>query len=258
MERSRDYFGMDGGNLLAVVREAKEMVKLLGLAPAATRDWSVPVFIWLTRPTFRWGIFRTPTLRSVKDLLRTDERLQRYPEVVEIMNLSRAAFGRDNFWDQVTKVARVASTTTVPVDYAARWIYVHMLRKNKKDPFADRDLLGLGGKFAQIAFHAVHLSYLVKTYPIVLEVPASVSDANRPAALAKMELLTQCILNPRKNYQTFEVEGQNTLLMTIPEATRLLVQHAIDLRNDFYCPEIKGISAAAPDSGCWSCGIDIP
>ena len=56
----------------------------------------------------------------------------------------------------MTKVGLVASAMTVPVDYAARWIYVQMLRKNKKDPFADRDLLGLGGQSTQIAFHAVH------------------------------------------------------------------------------------------------------
>ena len=132
VERARDYFGMDGGNLLAVVREAKEMVKSLGLVSPAARDLSQPVFAWLTDPKFRWGVFRTPTLRTVKDLLRTDERVQRYPEVLEIMNLCRAAFGRDNFWDQTGKVSMIASSTSVPLDYVARWIYVQMMRKTRR------------------------------------------------------------------------------------------------------------------------------
>ena len=50
VEATRDYFGMDGGSLLAVVHEAKRMLKALGLAPAQTRDWSKPVLDWLTRP----------------------------------------------------------------------------------------------------------------------------------------------------------------------------------------------------------------
>ena len=96
VEHARDYLGMDGSNLLNVVNEAKEMVKLLGTV-VGERDYSVAVHTWLIRPDLPWGMARTPTLRMCKDMLRINDRLQAHPQIRDIAHQARARYGRDNF-----------------------------------------------------------------------------------------------------------------------------------------------------------------
>ena len=56
------------------------------------------------------------------------------------------------------------------VGYAARWMYAHMLPKNRRDPFKQRELDGKDGKLAQIGFHGRHLECMAEHYAMVLDV----------------------------------------------------------------------------------------
>ena len=144
----------------------------------------------------------------------------------------------------ISKIRTVTQSQSLAVErvaYAAQWIYAHMLHKNNKDPYQQRELEGKDGKLAQLNFHAQHLEHLISTHHVIFDVPATVSVEKRSDAVAKMELLKKCVVDPLLNYQTFEgPPKQTTLLTTISQAANLLMKHAIDLRNDVYRPEIKG------------------
>jgi hypothetical protein len=97
-------------------------------------------------------LFHVPSLRVVTDLLVNWDTVQSNLNAKAIMDKALHKFGRDNLFDSPTKVAAVIGKCVdqSALTYLCEWIYAHMLRNNKKDPYTLEDLRNRNGACSQI------------------------------------------------------------------------------------------------------------
>lgn len=260
-ERLRDFFGFTAKNLMLICGQVKKILtqKGPGKQSASAKD----VWTWLVKSgNVNWGMFRTPSEKVVRCHLSNFELLERNPACKVIMDEALVQFGRDNLFDIPSTVNTLLHKCETVNDmvYAFKWLYGYMLRKKVKAPFSEQQEIAVqGGVLAQCHWARRYKTYLLKTYPAVVQEPQSTEAAGSPAAVsvapgflatgsvAKQPInlrsrAKSCMLDPLFLYQTLEGPNRSqTFLTALPsEALRKMLAHVSDIDRGVYATEIKG------------------
>ena len=132
-ERLRDFCGLDQGNLMRIAAEVRKLIE--SESPGKLVASADEVHTWMKNPNnIRWGLYHVPTLRTVKDLLRNWESLNKIPEALTILDRARCEFGRDGLFDWPTKLNTIlekGQQNAALIVYLMESLLTVMLRKKK-------------------------------------------------------------------------------------------------------------------------------
>ena len=179
-------------------------------------------------------------------MLQNGAAIKRNQPVAQIMDRARAQFGRDNHFDFPTKIRTLLSGTRgsdSQLHFVCNWIFAHMLRTKKKDPFSESQLEGKSGVIAQCLWMQRHIMHLLQTYPHSLkDDTAQVVQAVSADITPWWKTARLCLDSPLDMYELLEGPmRRKTWLQSLPTVpARLLMTHALDLYSYTYAPEIRG------------------
>ena len=139
-ERLRDFCGLDQGNLMRIAAEVRKVI--VSQTPGKVAASATDVHTWMTNPdNIRWGLYHVPTLRTVKDLLRNWDSLNKIPEALTILDRAKCEFGRDSLFEWPTKLNNIlekAQQNPALIIYIMETLFTIMLRKKPKPILCSR------------------------------------------------------------------------------------------------------------------------
>lgn len=165
-ERLRDFCGLDQGNLMRIAAEVRKLIE--SQSPGKLAASAHDVHTWMKNPdNIRWGLYHVPTLRTVKDLLRNWDSLNKIPEALTILDRARCEFGRDSLFEWPTKLNTIlekAQQNPALTIYIMETLLTIMLRKKAKNPFSAADLKEKGGVVDILLWQRRYLAHLLQEY----------------------------------------------------------------------------------------------
>ena len=136
VEDQREYFGLDLGRLMCVVKEAKKYVSLERQGQNLTEKvQNTHVSEWLAAKVKWSDPKRCPSAATVGQLLQIASSLSHASKAQAAMALARAHFGRATLFDEYSKVLILCqrSTTSEDLDFLAEFLAVKALRTNNAE-----------------------------------------------------------------------------------------------------------------------------
>ena len=134
-ERLRDFCGLDQGNLMRIAAEVRKLIE--SESPGKLAASADEVHTWMKNPdNIRWGLYHVPTLRTVKDLLRNWDSLNKIPEALTILDRARCEFGRECLFEWPTKLNTIlekGQQNPALIIYIMESLLTIMLRKKAKN-----------------------------------------------------------------------------------------------------------------------------
>ena len=165
-ERLRDFCGLDQGNLMRIAAEVRKLIQ--SESPGMLTASADEVHTWMKNPdNIRWGIHHVPTLRTVKDLLRNWDSLNKIPEALTILDQARCEFGRDSLFEWPTKLNTIlekSQQNPALLVYIMESLFSIMLRKNAKNPLSALELKEKGGTIDILLWQRRYLAHLLQEY----------------------------------------------------------------------------------------------
>ena len=147
-ERLRDFCGLDQGNLMRIAAAVRTLIE--SQSPGKVAASAAEVHTWMLNPdNIRWGLYHTPTLRTVKDLLRNWDSICKIPEALTLLDRAKCHFGRDSLFESPTKLKNIldkSQQSPVLILYIMETLLTTMMRKKAKNPFSAAGLKEKGGR----------------------------------------------------------------------------------------------------------------
>ena len=157
-------------------------------------------------------MYHVPTLRTVKDLLRKWDALNKIPEALTILGRAKREFGRDNLFEWPTKLNNIlekGQQNPALIIYIMETLLTVMWRTEAKNPFSAADLKEKGGVIDVILWQRRYLANMLQEYSKMCEV------AETAAKLIKT--LRRAILSPVAMYELTEGDARDmTFAQTLP------------------------------------------
>ena len=235
-ERLRDFCGLDQGNLMRIAAEVRKLIERQ--TPAKVTVSVDEVHAWMKNPdNIRWGFHHVPSLRTVKDLLRNWDTVNKMPEVLTILDRARCEFGRDSLFESVTKLNCIlmkGQQNPALITYIMEAVYTVMLRKKAKNPFSLLELQDKGGTVDILLWQRRYLAHLLQDYSGMFTVAESVAKP--------LMTLREVVMSPLAMYELTLGESRDvTFAQALPnEALRLFFKHAQEVLTGYYTAELKG------------------
>ena len=246
VERLRDFCGLDASNLMRICAQVRELLqkKTMGRALPTSKQ----VHEWMTESeNIQWGLYHAPSLRTVSNMLANWDAVKNNKTALQIMDKARQVFGRDNLFDWPTKIGVIVSKTeNNQLAYVCEALFMHMRRKNSKDPVSVEELKSKGGTVQRLLWQRRYISKMVTEFPNMLQT----TDA---ASVSKLRAVARLLQSPSELFE--KTEGKNrdpTWLTTLPnEALRIFAKHVLDIMQGFYTPELKGALSSTNKNWNW-------
>ena len=106
------------------------------------------VHTWITNAdNIKWGLYHVPSLRTVKDHLKTWDAINSVAEALTILDRAKCEFGRESLFEVPTNLNTIlqkAGQTATLIVYIMESLLATMLRRNAKIPFTTGDLKDKG------------------------------------------------------------------------------------------------------------------
>ena len=247
-ERLRDFCGLDQGNLMRMAAEVRKVIhrETPGKLAASADD----VHKWMKDPdNINWGLYHLPSLRTVRDLLRNWDALNKIPQALTILDQAKCEFGRDSLFESPTKVQiclEKGAHNPVLIVYIMEMLFTYMLRKRAKNPFSTAELKEKGGTVDVLLWQRRYVSHLQKEYPDMFKVAESAAKC--------VTTLQQVVLSPLAMYELTEGDARDlTFVQALPnEPLRLYFKHVQDIVNGYYQSELKGALTSTNTQWPWA------